>query len=291
MADDRVTLSVVIAVLDAEEHLAHQLASIAAQQCSVPWEVVVADNGSSDRSVEIAEGFRSRLPSLTVLDASARRGPGAARNAGVAAARGDRLVFCDADDELAPGHLEAMAAALADHALVGAAIDHERLNPPGTGAIHTTQTGLLQTDPPFLPTPSVRRLGVQRSLHEQLGGFDPDVDIACEDRDYCYRAQLAGVELALVPEALVHYRHRSTWSGYYRQWRNYAIGSVQMFERYRDDGLGKPPALRALPGWAMTALLFLPSLRTRRRRLQWAARLGWRVGRARGSLRYRVWAP
>ncbi len=291
MHDGDVVLSVIVAMRNVEQYLSHQLDSVASQTCRVPWEVVIADNGSSDRSVEIAESYRDKLPALTIVDASARRGPGAARNAGVNAARGTRLVFCDADDELAPGTLDAMAEALAMHRLVAARLDHRKLNEPWSLGIHTPRPGLLETNPAFLPYTFGTSMGVQRELHHELGGFDPTVELACEDRDYCYRAQLAGAELVLVPDALVHYRHRETWAGCFRQWRNYAIGSVHMYERYRSHGLDKPPAGRALLGWGMTLLALLPSLRSSQERMKWAARLGWRVGRAQGSWRYRVWAP
>ena len=86
-------LSVVIACYNAARTIGGQLESLARQEWSEPWEVIVADNGSTDGSAAIAEQYRSRLPSLRVVDASARRGQAYARNVGAKAARGVALAF------------------------------------------------------------------------------------------------------------------------------------------------------------------------------------------------------
>ena len=89
------------------------------------WEVVLADNGSTDASVAVAESFRDRLPSLVVVDASGKRGRSYARNEGAKAARGANLTFIDADDVVAPGWLAALGAALETYAFVAARHDFE----------------------------------------------------------------------------------------------------------------------------------------------------------------------
>src|SRR5207244_3518041 len=90
-------ISVIVPVYNAMPMLAEQLEALSKQTYRGPWELIIADNGSSDGSREIAEAWRSRIPSLRVVDASARRGPATARNVGVEAATGGLLAFCDAD--------------------------------------------------------------------------------------------------------------------------------------------------------------------------------------------------
>ncbi|HEX2804591.1 MAG TPA: glycosyltransferase family 2 protein, partial [Kineosporiaceae bacterium] len=97
-------LSVVIACLNAQDVLGVQLAALAGQECPVPWELLLCDNGSTDGTVALAESWADRLP-LRVIDASGVRGSGPARNAGAEAARGEWLGFCDADDEVGSGWL------------------------------------------------------------------------------------------------------------------------------------------------------------------------------------------
>jgi GT2 family glycosyltransferase len=252
---------------------------------------VLADNGSTDRTLAIAETFRERLPRLQIVDSSTRRGAAAARNAGVRAARGAYILFCDADDEVAPGWLESMTQALFDHPVVAARLDHERLNTPWSRSVRHQVSGLTQSDPPFLPYTYATALGVQRSAHDSVNGFDESLWLACEDRDYCYRLQLAGATLTLVPQALVYYRHRDTARGIYQQARAYGVGNVRIYRDYRHLGIRRPSALRAVVSWVITPIKLVLVVTERRRLPAFAARMGWRVGRVEGSIRYRVWAP
>jgi glycosyltransferase involved in cell wall biosynthesis len=107
------------------------LAALCRQDRPGAWEVVVADNGSTDDTAAVALQWQHKLPELRVADTSARRGVNYARNVGAAAARGDFLVFCDADDAATPGWLRAMAAVSCSADLVGGylepyAVQHHR---------------------------------------------------------------------------------------------------------------------------------------------------------------------
>ena len=81
-------ISVIVAVRNGMPWLEEQLRALAEQQCNEPWEVVVADNGSTDESRLVVEEWANRAPMIRLIDASKVRGPGAARNAGVRTARG-----------------------------------------------------------------------------------------------------------------------------------------------------------------------------------------------------------
>ena len=285
-------VSVVMPMRNASAHLLPQLQALSGQHCPVPWELVVADNGSTDGSVEIVRRHQGNIPHLVVVDASAAVGAGATRNAGVRAAAGALVVFCDADDVVAPGWLAGMVQALGTSPLVAAHVDFRRLNEPWTVTYRDAGTGLRDTEPAFLPYAFAAALGVRRCLHEALGGFDEKLLGAGEDRDYCYRAKLAfGVSPVLAAGAVVHYRARCTPLSMYRQSRSYALANVQLYKAYRDQGLRRPPALRTLVGWCLAPLKGLWSLRDERRFALWMQTAGWRVGRLRGSLAYRVWAP
>ncbi len=94
-------LSVVIACRNAEDTLGVQLSALSRQECPVPWNVVISDNGSTDRTVAIAQGYARKLPGLVIVDSSERAGAGYARNIGAEATSARFLAFCDADDEAA----------------------------------------------------------------------------------------------------------------------------------------------------------------------------------------------
>lgn len=101
-------LSIIIPCFNAAATIGEQLQALVSQNWKDTWEVIVSDNGSTDGSIKVVEQFKGELPNLHIVDASRRRGTAHARNRGAAMASGDALVFVDADDEVAPGWLEAI---------------------------------------------------------------------------------------------------------------------------------------------------------------------------------------
>lgn len=89
-------LSIVVPVYNVEEFLAATLDSLL-QQTLGNWEAIVVDDGSTDSSGRIADAFAASDPRITVIH-QPNAGLGAARNAGVARARGKYLTFLDSDD-------------------------------------------------------------------------------------------------------------------------------------------------------------------------------------------------
>ncbi len=101
-------VSVIVPLYNKGATIARTLTSIRAQTFR-DFEVIIVDDGSSDAGVEVVEGFQDdRLRLVSQPNA----GPGAARNHGMAEARGPLLAFLDADDEWLPQYLERSVAAL-----------------------------------------------------------------------------------------------------------------------------------------------------------------------------------
>jgi glycosyltransferase involved in cell wall biosynthesis len=280
-------LSVILPVLNAADVVSGQLDALARQEWAEPWEVVVADNGSTDMTIDVVERYRERLPALRVVDASARRGQAHALNAGARAAAAENVVFCDADDEVAPGWVAAMGEALAEHAFVACRSEAGKLNEPWVEETREAQpAGALSTVPfpPFAPYAGSGGLGVRRAVHEQLGGFDESMP-ALFDVDFCLRAQAAGIELVLVPDALLHYRYRTGWGATFNQARVYAEQMAFVQRRHGEKGAKSRPWL--LRGWKPIARL-VPSVHRRSSRARLAWLLGWQLGRYVGSVKHRV---
>lgn len=101
-------VSVVIPVRNGARYLSEAIESVLRQEGHSGLEVIVVDNGSTDRSREIAESFETPVRLIVEAEPGAAR----ARNSGVAAAQGEFLAFLDADDLWQPGKIERQLAAL-----------------------------------------------------------------------------------------------------------------------------------------------------------------------------------
>jgi len=286
-----VRLSVIIPCLNEAEWIARQLEALAAQQWPEPWEVIVSDNGSTDASRQIAERYAATLPKLRVVDASDRKGQAHAKNVGARAAAGTAIAFCDADDEVAPGWVAAMGEALSRHDFVASRFEIEKLNPAWVRAGRGTpqRDGVMKHwYPPFLPHAGGCGLGVRRALHEAVGGFDERWPVH-EDTDYCFRIQLAGTPLMFAPDAVVHVRFQRTLSGVYRQASSWGKYNVLLYKTYRPLGMPKLSWKEGVFGW-IGLVQTLPRVRSKDNYAAWLWQFGWRSGRLRGCLKYRVLA-
>ncbi|MBD2232356.1 glycosyltransferase family 2 protein [Phormidium tenue] len=254
-------ISVVIPCLNAASVIEQQLEALA-KQTVAPYEVIVADNGSTDSSRAVVEQYSDRLPGLKVVDAAGMQGASHARNVGAKAAASDYLAFCDADDIVGEGWLEALGKAFADHSFLACRLDYEKLN---NDTANTAQTDGLQTfRTPFYPFAGGCGLAVRKDIHEAVGGFDETIP-HLEDADYCIRVQMAGHPLVFVPDAVVHYRYATdpkqsffeARRATYRKAYNWGYGLATLYLRYRDQGMqlhGLPPRLVLIPLWGLRVL-------------------------------------
>jgi glycosyltransferase involved in cell wall biosynthesis len=281
-------ISIVMPCYNAEHTLGQQLEAFSRESHERPWELIVADNGSTDRSRAVAERYTGRMPHLRVIDASARRSCASAKNIGAEAATGDVLAFCDADDLIARGWVSAMASALEQHDFVACQYEFHKLNPPwlvkARGDNQSKDTPKLKY-PPHMEHAWGGSIGIHRAIHEKLGGYDESMRYLA-DTDYCVRAQLMGVRIQYIPEAVMHYRHRQTPAGIYLQARNWAEYDQVIFARYGGRGTRARWRWRAHANIWGALLKRTPRLmlsQEGRALIMW--RLGSQVGYLVGSLR------
>jgi glycosyltransferase involved in cell wall biosynthesis len=282
-------LSVIIPCLNEVGFIGVQLEALVNQCWSEPWELIVSDNGSTDKSLAIVDRYRERLPNLRIVDASDRQGQAHARNIGARYASGEALAFCDADDEVAPGWVAAMGEALVQHDFVASRFDIEKLNPPAMRSARGApqRDGVMKYRyPPYLSFAGSCGLGVKHALHEAVGGFDETFP-ALEDADYCFRVQLAGGKLCFAPNAVVHIRFPQTLRGVY--WQAYYWGkyNVLLYKKYRQLGMPKLSWRDGVQAW-IGLLRTTPKIRSKDTRTAWLWGFAWRFGRLQGCLKYRV---
>ena len=304
-APDILKLSVILPCFNGAATLAVQLEALTVQDWPGGWELIVVNNGSTDDSMAMAEAYRARLPMLKIVQAhvpgTPRLGVPHSYNTGIQAATGGAFVFCEADDEVAPGWLAAMGRALTAHDFVLARLDHRKLNaewlhPPQGEGYQSAALYRMPVAPHFFSA-SACGFGLSRSIYEKLGPLNIDFPIV-HDGEYCWRAQLAGYALHFEPEALVHYREKSALMDRFRQGRNWGRDTTRLHHHYGTamGRLSLPRHLvsmvRSLPTGAW-ALLSRALRRPRGQALlgEWIWNFGWAAGKLQLVLQKRTLSP
>lgn len=288
------TLSVIIPCYNAADTICTQLEALSKQEWPEPWEIVVSENGSTDGTRSLLENFQAKIPTLRIVDSSDRRGPAHARNIAMREATGDAFLFCDSDDEVAPGWLNAMGEALRKHEFVACRIESSKLNEAWVcdSRARTQRDGLQRLSwSSTLHHAGGGTLGFRRSVFETVGGFDESLPRTM-DTEYCVRVQLAGIKLHFVPEATVHVRFQRTLRSMFSQARTFGEYSVLVYKKARAYGLPgvRRPWHDGATAWA-DVLLRLPEIRTKGEWANWVFQFGYRIGRLRGSIKHRVVVP
>lgn len=277
-------VSIVIAARNAETTIGDQLAAIAGQTYGGRFDVVLCDNRSSDSTVACAQAWSDRL-ALRIVHANERANANYARNAGARAARGELLVFTDADDRVADGWLAALVESALAHDLVGGRLDASALNDPA----------VVGWRPPLASGPSVagnflafapgNSLAIWAEVFATLG-FAEHYDRQ-QDIELSWRAQVHGYRLGFAPNALVHYRYRSTFRGLARQAYGTGVAAAQLYRDFRPHGMPRASVRDALRTYLWLTLR-VADLARPAHRARWIRLAASVAGRAVGSVRFRV---
>ena len=205
-----VELSVVMAARNAEHTIGDQLAALCSERWDRTWEIIVVDNGSSDRTREVIKAYQRDCPILTMVEAPGGRGAGYARNEGVKRANGRSLAFCDADDVVGEGWVAAIGDALLEEEFVAGSVCFDGLNPGWLQtAFYSKPPDKVELFEGIFPMAATCNLGLRRQVFEQVNGFDESF-LTGQDLELCLRLWIAGQNLAFVPEAAVEYRYRTS---------------------------------------------------------------------------------
>lgn len=108
-----IEISIIIPVYNVQDYLARSVDAILKNDTE-GCEVILVDDGSKDGSPAICDAYAAAHPELIRVLHQENAGPGAARNAGISAARGEWFLFVDSDDRLAPNALQRLRAAIAE---------------------------------------------------------------------------------------------------------------------------------------------------------------------------------
>ena len=192
-------VSVITAVHNGERSLAAALESLFGQDYR-PCESVVVDDGSDDGTPDVV----ARFPGVIYLRQE-NRGPAAARNKGLAAARGSYVAFLDADDVLPPTKLSTQVAYLKRNPKIDCVLGRQELLFDGIDA-----PTWLKRDPIYGELGGIPLISamIRRPALEELGGFDPSPTFRyAEDRDLFVRMREHGIEFAVLDEVVLFRRY------------------------------------------------------------------------------------
>lgn len=294
--------SVVIPVRNRPEEIRRCLAGVFAG--TLPrerYEVLVVDNGSTDQTARIAAEAGARVISEPVPNRCR------ARNRGAREAQGRWIAFLDSDCVPEPGwltELDQTIGALGQGERVAAIagdirpalprtpvedyiarrrwIDQEKFLTPGR-----------RFAPPFAATAN---LAVRRDVYLQLEGLDPELSVAGEDADWCWRAAREGWQVRHAPQAAVTHYHRATLGGLWRQAYHYGIGNADLFAKWREAWQAATWIEPCHYAWALKALIKTPfsfvfgrtPLDKREAFYDFLANTAMALGRLRGAFRHRL---
>lgn len=269
-------IAVIIPALNAEETIGRQIAAVLADR-DERTELVLVDNGSTDSTGLVMRTATAGHERVTIVH-EPRRGVNCARNAGIAITDAPIILLCDADDEIEPGWIDALASALGSADLVGGMFRH--VSPAGE---------VVSEEPEFphsylgfgwgFPYAFGGCCGMRRTAWQQLGGFDPKMSGGGDEVDFFIRAQINGATFTWSEDAVIRYTQRDdpqkhaehrTREGWRNLCRTYWYGRFRGWPR--EGGLWVDFA-------KSTALLPLAPFST-----HWRSVIRWRMARRWGRL-------
>jgi GT2 family glycosyltransferase len=214
--------SVIVPVLDGGEVFSRCLEALYTSEFD-SFEVLVVDDGSTDGSGDVARALGAQ-----VLRTEGRVGPAAARNLAATVARGDYLLFIDADCEVTPRTLAAMAAVFTEDPDLAAAFGSYDDSPAAASLVSqyknlqhhwVHQNGSEEASTFWSGCGAVRR-----RVFEELGGFDAALFSrpSIEDIELGWRLREAGYRIRLQKDVTVKHHKR---------WRLWSLIRTDLFDR------------------------------------------------------------
>ena len=210
-------ISVIIPVFNEEKVVGNCLESLAKQTIASDTEIIVIDDGSTDASASAISNFKFKISNLVLLQQN-HQGPGAARNLGATKAKGDILVFADADMEFEPDFIAKLTAPIKNGTIGTFSKEEYLLNKDNVWArcwnLNLRGDAERMVDKNYPETAPVFR-AILRKKFEEAGGFDATVGYT---DDWTISRKL-GVPSMAAPGAKFYHRNPDNLGEVWRQAR------------------------------------------------------------------------
>lgn len=235
--------SVIIPLYNRPDEVDELLGSLC-KQTNKQFEVVVVEDGSTQKSEFVIEKYRTSLD--IIYFEKPNSGPGSSRNAGAAKAKYDYFIFFDSDCIIPPHYIETVSrflkesyvdayggpdAALPSFTPVQKAINYSMTSFFTTGGIRGGKRSMEKFNPRSF------NLGVSKHAFETIGGYG-SMRFG-EDIDFSLRIRENGFHTALIPDAFVYHKRRSTFRQFFKQVFNSGVARINLH-------LAHPGSLKAV---------------------------------------------
>jgi glycosyltransferase involved in cell wall biosynthesis len=248
-------VSVVVCAYNAERTIDACLASL--EVLDYPdYEVIVVNDGSRDRTLEIAETY----PFCRIIS-QPNKGLSAARNVGAEAATGEIVAYTDSDCVADPDWLGYLVAKMEAGGLAACGGPNfpppeDNLVPAAVAVAPGGPTHVLLSDEVAEHIAGCN-MAFRRDILLGLGGFDPIYRAAGDDVDICWRFQDSGHVIGFSPAAMVWHFRRNTVKAYCQQQRGYGKAEALVYSKhpFRFNLFGQAKWLGRIYGDLSTSLL------------------------------------
>jgi O-antigen biosynthesis protein len=248
-------VSVVVCAYNAERTMDQCLGSLAVLNYP-DYEVIVVNDGSGDRTLDIAEKY-----SFCRIISQPNKGLSVARNVGAEAAKGEIVAYTDSDCVADPDWLTYLVARMETNNLAACGgpnfpPSEDTLVPAVVAVAPGGPTHVLISDEVAEHIAGCN-MAFRREILMRLGGFDPIYRAAGDDIDICWRFQDAGYVIGFSPAALVWHFRRNTISAYFNQQRGYGKAEALVYAKhpFRFNLFGQAKWLGRIYGDLSTSLL------------------------------------
>ena len=237
-------ITVVMPVKNEENHITSTLKSLLSQDYPQErFEVIVADGMSDDRTREIVTDFSKRYSNVLLLD-NPKRLSSAGRNIGFRKGKGDIFMVVDGHCHIPTTRLLHNVAACFEKSEAECLGRSQPLNPPGIDQFQQAVAlaraswfghggnSLIFSDEEGYASPVSHGAIYRREVFEKVGYVDESFD-ACEDVEFNFRVEKAGIKAYTSPSLTIKYYPRETLKALFQQMKRYGRGRFRLIKKHR----------------------------------------------------------
>lgn len=223
---NKFSVSIIVANFNGENYLPTCLNSVLRSSYK-NYELILVDDGSTDKSIEVIEGFLKKDKRIKMLRNAQNLGAAASRNKAIRIAKGKYIVFLDNDTEVTRNWLSKIIEPLDKDSQIGGVqsllLDFTNRDLIQTGGgLLIPFTGWLAPLYQWTKYKEMKdkitskeiiavsaSLAIRKEIVDSISGFDEKEGVYTEDLDFCWRIWISGYKIILFPDSVVYHLSKS----------------------------------------------------------------------------------